>query len=587
MNRNRLVGGALGLVVAAGAIGWIAGAQITSPAEAAARAEAPEPSLITVDVDRRLLSADIVARGTIDYDDPVQLGLSGSFASDTTSSIVTMALEAGTDVTEGDVVLEVANRPVFVLSGELPVYRDLRPGSSGDDVEQLELALQRLGLLDRADDTWDDATGAAVQALYAAQGYRANAASDADQDALDAARDQVRAASQALADAQDALEDAGGASGSALIAARNALADAQGARTVATTERTAAIAAANAAVTVAAQALADAEADEVLAQARLDAANGGTHPDTGTTPTALELAELNADLTAAQLAVTERAGEHADAQQQVLVVTAQQDAAVDAAARQVTLAQAQLTEAQSPGDTTMLVRSRDDARRAVTDATASLRELESTVGTWIPAGELIFVKRLPVQAIDVSVERGDTVSGAFMTVSSANVAMIISLEQSEAARLEVGDTVIIDEPDLLDEPMELQIAQIPQAGSSDRVQVVVLFDEVPQMLLGANVRVVIPVESTSGEVLVVPAAALSAVANGDTRVEVEDPANPGETRFVTVVTGLATDGVVEVRAVDGELSEGDRVVVGQAAIAGGDESDDESDPDAEPTDDEG
>jgi hypothetical protein len=33
-----------------------------------------------------------------------------------------------------------------------------------------------------------------------------------------------------------------------------------------------------------------------------------------------------------------------------------------------------------------------------------------------------------------------------------------------------------------------------------------------------------------------------------------------------VITGLATDGVVEVRAVEGRLAKGDRVVVGQADI---------------------
>jgi hypothetical protein len=46
-------------------------------------------------------------------------------------------------------------------------------------------------------------------------------------------------------------------------------------------------------------------------------------------------------------------------------------------------------------------------------------------------------------------------------------------------------------------------------------------------------------------------------------VEVEE--EDGTTRFVTVTTGLAAQGLVEITPVDGELSEGDMVVVGSEA----------------------
>ena len=80
---------------------------------------------------------------------------------------------------------------------------------------------------------------------------------------------------------------------------------------------------------------------------------------------------------------------------------------------------------------------------------------------------------------------------------------------------------------------------------------------------GLNLRVTIPVSTTGGEVLTVPLAALSAGADGSVRVEVESESTPGETRVVTVATGLETTGFVEVRALDGELEVGDRVVVGR------------------------
>lgn len=529
-----MVGGALGLVVGAGAIGWIAGTQITSPAEAAARAQAPQASLITAAVDKRVLSADVIARGDINYDDPVSLSLGGTIGEQGQAQIVTMIPENGTELAEGSVALEVSGRPVILLQGDLPVYRDLRPGSKGDDVLQLEQALQRRGYLASADDTWGPETGAAIQQLYAAAGYNANTTSKTDQAALDAARDGVRSANQSLQDATKALQDAGGASGSTLLEAQAAVADAQAALTTAQTTKTANIGQAQGTLTVAQQAVADADAAH--------------DPVAG-----------SADYVALQTAVT-------NATNNLAVVTTTETNNVSAAQRALDIARAKLAEAQKPGDTTQLKRAKDDAQRALTEAQQDLADLEKTVGTWIPAGELIYLKNMPVQVAQTNVTRGQTVSGAFMTVSGANVAMTVGVSKEDAARLKVGDTVIIDEPDLLAEQLKATITEIPDSNGADRIQMSVLLDNIPPELLGANVKVIIPVKSTNGEVLVVPAAALSAVANGDTRVEVEDPKKPGTTRFVTVVTGLAADGVVEVRAVDGSLKEGDRVVVGQADI---------------------
>lgn len=543
-----MVAAALGLVVGAGAIGWVAGTQISSPAEAAANAKPPTPSLITAAVDKRLLSADIIARGSIDYSDPVSLSLSGSIGETGSTAIVTMVPEVGTNLAEGSVALEVSGRPVLLLQGELPVYRDLRPGSKGDDVLQLEQALQRLGFLASADEVWSDATGAAIQSMYIAAGYTSNATSKADQASLDAARDGVRLANQSLQDAIKALNESGGASGSTLLEAQGAVADAQGALAAAQATRTAAIGAANGALSVATQ----------------------DFTDEGCPPSPPE----SATCVALRAAVTNATNDLAS-------VTITQNNAVDSAQRALDLANARLAEARRPGDTTGLVRARDDAKRQVADANQQLADLEKSVGTWIPAGELIFLKTLPVQVAAANVTRGGGVSGSFMTVSGADIAMTVGIAESDSKRLKVGDRVIIDEPDLLSEPFESTISEIPDGGSSGRVQMKVLLESFPPELLGANVRVIIPVESTSSEVLVVPAAALSAVANGDVRVEVEDPDKPGTTRFVTVVTGLAADGVVEVKPVDGKLEKGDRVVVGQADIgpAGSD-----GEPSAEPSD---
>ena len=70
----------------------------------------------------------------------------------------------------------------------------------------------------------------------------------------------------------------------------------------------------------------------------------------------------------------------------------------------------------------------------------------------------------------------------------------------------------------------------------------------------------ISVQSTAGEVLAVPVAALSMASDGTTRVQVQPPRAPA--RFVTVEPGLAAKGLVAVTPVQGDLGPGDPVVVG-------------------------
>ena len=79
-------------------------------------------------------------------------------------------------------------------------------------------------------------------------------------------------------------------------------------------------------------------------------------------------------------------------------------------------------------------------------------------------------------------------------------------------------------------------------------------------LVGASVVQTITVESTDGEVLAVPVAALSVSADGKTRLQVQD--SRGTTRQVLVDPGLAAKGLVAVTPIRGKLDPGDLVVVG-------------------------
>jgi membrane fusion protein, multidrug efflux system len=77
------------------------------------------------------------------------------------------------------VILEVAGRPVFVFAGTVPAYRNLVPGESGEDVAQLQLALESLGFGVGADTSgvYGPGTAAGVAAFYQSIGYPAPAVS--------------------------------------------------------------------------------------------------------------------------------------------------------------------------------------------------------------------------------------------------------------------------------------------------------------------------------------------------------------------------------------------------------------------------
>lgn len=174
MQRNRITTlvSLLAFMIVAAIGGWLAGSRIQSPAEAAARTAPPTPSPILAPVEKRVLTSDIVTRGTARYGLPQSISLVPSTTKGYTGIITTLPAR-GAQVNEGDLLLTVSERPVFVLQGATPVYRDLAPGAIGEDVRQLEESLQRLGFdPGTIDGTFDEQSGAALVAWYGASGWQ-------------------------------------------------------------------------------------------------------------------------------------------------------------------------------------------------------------------------------------------------------------------------------------------------------------------------------------------------------------------------------------------------------------------------------
>lgn len=477
------------IAVASLVIGLLVGTFVVSPVEAASRADAPEPGLITVPVEFGELSNDVTVRADVGYADAVEVTIDTATLSG--PAVVTGQVpEVGAELNSLSIALEVAGRPVIVLPGDLPAYRSLRFGVSGPDVVQLKNALRSVGIDggDPASNVFDAQTAAGITALYAAVGYPAPSGDEGAAQTVSAAEAGVRSAQQAVVAAQAELDKArAGADIVTLKAADNAVAAAQ--------------------------------------RAVNDAIAGGK-------ASASEIAGLQDTLALRQL---ERQQLDAPAD------TSAQRAAVDAANGQVQQAQ-------------------EDLQRAREGSMA-----------FLPSSEVLYLTGLPRRVDAVNVTRGAVLQGAAMTVSGATVRLTGSAGEADAALLQVGGEASFELPD--GTPHRAVITALAPSTNKDsagrwsiELEPDPLTPEQIQQMQGSNVRVAIPVGATEGEVLSVPVAALTAGPGGEARVEVVegDPRNPdAKTRLVTVKTGLAASGAVEITPLEGAVDEGDLVVVGR------------------------
>ncbi|MFF8836138.1 peptidoglycan-binding protein [Streptomyces sp. NPDC015130] len=198
----------VGAVVLTGA-GVLAGTVIKSPAQAAADAQAPPPDVLTAPVERRVLRETVVLRGTVVAGQTVPVAPVVAGGEGAPPVVTKTPVAVGAAVRPGQVLLEISGRPVLVLKGRLPVYRDLKPGASGDDVAQLQAALAALGHGRGGDEkgVFGAGTKVAVTQFYASVGYDPRPAQDDDGASVDGATAAVTAAERAAEDARDALAE--------------------------------------------------------------------------------------------------------------------------------------------------------------------------------------------------------------------------------------------------------------------------------------------------------------------------------------------------------------------------------------------
>lgn len=208
----------------------------------------------------------------------------------------------------------------------------------------------------------------------------------------------------------------------------------------------------------------------------------------------------------------------------------------------------------------------ESAQRALSSAQETLTAAQEGALTFVPSSEVLFLSGLPRRVDEVMARRGVIAQTAVMRVSGAELIIAASAAEGDAKLLKVGDkaTVSLDDDNTLEATVSAiapRKATGKESGARFDVSLALVAPtpEQIQSLQGQNVRIAIPVGATAGEVLAVPAAALTAGAGGESRVEVTVPGEK-DTKLVPVKTGLAAEGFVEIT---GDIAEGEQVVVGR------------------------
>jgi hypothetical protein len=567
MNRIRVLWWVLGCVAVALVGGWLAGSNIESPADAAARTAPPRPSAILVPVEQRVLSSTVVTRGTARFGLPQPISIAPSLLKSNPGLITTLPL-LNAQIAEGGAILTASGRPLLVLQGQTPAFRDLVPSTSGEDVRQLEQALARLGFDPGPIDAhYDQRTSAAVGKWVQAGGWEPFVPTP-EQVA------QVRLLEHDLGEAMKLELAAKATAAAAALSVEAARASAEYDVRLATAEL-----AARAADQSRLVAAPGSSAPLAVESERVRATHAATAAKADVAATiadrALVVLDPRQPQTAraaadAKLALARASAQVSEVEGRLAIQAAERDAALNA--QQLELAKAAVKSTRLAGELAVQAAldaqkvANLDARLAASRAAAlagDLKLAKSRLGVQVPADEILFLPALPVRVQELTSVVGNVASGPVMTVTDNQLVVDGGLTLDSAPLVKLGMPVAIDEQALgIDvEGVVTFIADTPGTMGVDGYHIYfeVRVEETSMPLQGFSMRLTIPIESTDGAVTVVPLSALSLAADGTSRVQVQRDA---ALEYVVVEPGLSADGFVEVTPVGATLAPGQLVVVG-------------------------
>jgi hypothetical protein len=221
------------------------------------------------------------------------------------------------------------------------------------------------------------------------------------------------------------------------------------------------------------------------------------------------------------------------------------------------------------------------AGRAVTRAQEALSDAQRAAWTTMPAGEVIFVSKLPRRVDSVDAAVGQVLIGgggerAAIVLSGANIGIVAHVPGVYAELIEKGEKAVLSASDGTEYQATVKSACVEPRASTVCDTKLSLDDPLGanrEALVG-NIRVSIAVGTSSVDALVVPVAAVSANPGGHAQVQrvtggLLHDRSPDQqmTTMITVKTGLSAEGYVEIEPADGGIDVGDLVVLGVASQA--------------------
>lgn len=188
----------------------------------------------------------------------------------------------------------------------------------------------------------------------------------------------------------------------------------------------------------------------------------------------------------------------------------------------------------------------------------------------LPMAEVAFLPTLPARVVSSTAARGRSAADASLVVAAGNPVVVVGQPDRQLAELASEGVAARIANELSGEAFDATFStaqaapsgadEQDAAGTPDAASLVVVPTEpLPLAWIGANVRVSVDLRTTDGPVLTVPMAAVRTDGGGRTVVTVVD----GDARRdVEVSPGVTGDGFV---AIEGEVAEGDEVLVGVAS----------------------
>jgi multidrug efflux pump subunit AcrA (membrane-fusion protein) len=196
---------------------------------------------------------------------------------------------------------------------------------------------------------------------------------------------------------------------------------------------------------------------------------------------------------------------------------------------------------------------------------ADLAAAKARLGVQVPVDEIVFIPTLPGRVEAITALVGAAATGPVLSVTDNQITIDGALPLDVAPLVKPGMAVDIDEQALGIKTKGVvdHVEKTPGTHGVDgyHIYFAVRVDEASTPLQGFSLRMTIPIESSAGEVLTVPVSAVSLAADGKSRVQVQDNE---ALRYVNVEPGLAANGFVEVRPLEGQLDPGQLVVVGNS-----------------------